>query len=832
MTIGLAVAMVACQAAVKQQASVKKDIANLTFAAGATSAQTVTNLSSYFNVSNATFTASSSNPKVATATVAGEVLTVTPVGPGTANVTVVAKGDEGEASQTFTVTVDAPAANGAPTVRTYIGEVPLRVGDTTKRMLSHFFEDPDGDALTYTAESSDETIAMVTEPDDNAMITITAVAKGEATILVTASDGVEGNASAQQTITVVVSETPPPPNNPPTVFPIPDEDDLEVGDTATVTLSKYAKDPEGDALTYGATSSNDAAATVSVSDGVLTITAVAAGTATITVTVSDGTNIVSGDFEVTVTAAPVPPPVDPNERPEQTLIDDIAYDELRRGGTIDLDLEDYYDDPDGDDLKYTADSRDDTIATVTDPGDGSMITIAGVGVGMTRITVSATDGKSDAVRQTFKVSVGSQAPMARNVSTQIPPLDIDDTHPVTLNAYFEDPEGDPLTFDTVSSSDETVATATEPDADSMITITAVGAGAATITVSAADSDNEPVELPFYVVVSDPAAVGNQPPQVLAGNVGDKDLHIGATEDLDLSTYFMDPDTGDTLTYATVSSKPAVATAEPGTGNMITITAVAVGETTITITATDNHGASTPASFKVTVSEPNKAPVSSGIPTQRLERDFDETEDLDLSDYFSDPDGSDDDLTYTAESSKPEVVKVSDPDANSMITITAVDDGEAMIKVTATDADGGVGTDTFTVTVSNPAVPTLKEAFRPVTFEHDGGPQTITLADHFNRATMYSATSDDPTVVEAAVNAEQTMLTLTRAEDAEGSTVVEITPSNSGGKGTTQIINVTVKSAPAAPDGVWWSPPSRPTANTSPAKSTRSASGRSSAAPGR
>ena len=62
---------------------------------------------------------------------------------------------------------------------------------------------------------------------------------------------------------------------------------LTAGASATIDLTSAFTDPDSDALTYGATSSNTAVATVSVSGSVLTISAVAAGNATVTATATD-----------------------------------------------------------------------------------------------------------------------------------------------------------------------------------------------------------------------------------------------------------------------------------------------------------------------------------------------------------------------------------------------------------------------------------------------------------------------------------------------------------------------------------------------------------------
>ena len=693
MTMAFAVAMVACKAAVAPTVppTPNKDLGDIVFTVG-DGAKTISLTGTFNNATSPKYSATSSKTSVATATVSGTVLTVTPKDPGTTDVVVKVKADEGEASQTFKVTVNAPEtppANNPPTVRT-ISPVSLQVDGTKMIKLSEYFTD--SDVLTYTTDSSNDDVATVSEPDaDTSMITITAKAAGTAAITVTASDGVEGNTAARQT------------------------------------------------------------------------------------------------FDVTVTTATVDPIDTLNEPPEQTLIDDIGIDQLRRGKEpVNLDLSMYYDDPDGDNLTYTAKSSDNTVAAVTAPGDGSMITITGEGVGTARITVTASDRINDARRQTFTVTVGSQAPVATILPTHIPLGLAGSTQALDLSLYYNDPEGDNLTY--TAESDNTAVATVAPVDGSMTTIMAVAAGMATITISAADRDNDPVERDLVVTVR-VQHVDNEDP-VISGGISPMALRVGdVRDDLDLSMYFVDPDE-DPLTYNAESGNTDVATVTRD-GSMITITAVAKGTATITVTASDGRGGSAEWRIPVTVTAENVVPEVD-IPDQSLVMDFDMTEELDLSMYSDDSDGPNEDLVYNATSGNTDVATVTRD--GSMITITAVAKGPATITVTATDADGGVGTGMFTVMVTNPAAPMLKKGFRAVIFEHDGEPQTFMLAEHFNRATMYAVDDEDGTVVMAEVNAEQTMLTLTRV--GAGSTVVEVTPSNSGGAGTIQLINVTVEEAPA------------------------------------
>ncbi len=104
----------------------------------------------------------------------------------------------------FTVTVKA-----APTVASAISDLSgLETGATREVSLSEVFSDADGDALTITAASSDETIATVVAATDGSKLTLTGVAESTATITVTAQDS-DGN-RVSDTFDVAVTKAPEP----------------------------------------------------------------------------------------------------------------------------------------------------------------------------------------------------------------------------------------------------------------------------------------------------------------------------------------------------------------------------------------------------------------------------------------------------------------------------------------------------------------------------------------------------------------------------------------------------------------------------------------------
>ncbi|MDE2773492.1 MAG: hypothetical protein OXI46_07280 [Gemmatimonadota bacterium] len=170
----------------------------------------------------------------------------------------------------------------------------LTAGESATINLAPAFTDPDGDALSYAATSSNTAVATVSV--SGSVLTISAVGAGETTVNVTATDAGGLSASLQVAATVTPAN-----RVPVAASPVPAQA-LTVGESATVNLAPAFTDPDGDALSYAATSSNTAVATVSVSGSVLTISAVASGTAMVTATATDpGGLSASHTVAVTVT---------------------------------------------------------------------------------------------------------------------------------------------------------------------------------------------------------------------------------------------------------------------------------------------------------------------------------------------------------------------------------------------------------------------------------------------------------------------------------------------------------------------------------------------------
>ena len=719
-------------------------------------------LSAYFNDPDAdalTYSATSSLPGVAGVSVSGSTITVTALAKGEATVTVTATDTEGlGATQEFTVTVP----NRPPMPVDTIPSHTLFRRETVTLDLTSLFTDPDGDTLVYAATTSDPEVVTASVTD--ALVTVSAIAQGEATVTITAVDN-EG-LSAEQEFLVTV------PNRGPETGDVIPPLTIHTGETVTLDLTPHFSDADGDSLVYAATTSDSSVVTAVVAGDSATVIATGKGETTVTITATDPYGLaVEQSFAVTV----------PNREP--IILAEIPPQTVYRRETVRLDPSDYFSDPDGDTLIYSVESSNRRVATVR-ISSGS-ITIRAASKGEAVVTVTAADPDGLTVSQSFPVTVPNRGPVAAGV---FPGLTIGDgeTATLTISNYFSDPDGDKLTY-AVGIANTRIALASL--FRTSLTLTGVSEGKTTLTLTATDPDNLEATQRAQVTVTS----GVRAPR-LVGRIAAQTIAEGRNRSLSVSEYFQDPD-GDPLTYEASTSNRRVATAS-ASGSTVTIRAVSDGQTTLSVTASDPDGLKTTQTTQVTVVTGRQGPVAVGkVPKQVLVPGDDR--DLNVSPYFQDPDGGS--MSYKAVSSDPDVVSASV--SRATVRLRGLTTGTATVTVTATDSDGLTATQDAEVEVAGSGRRPVTVGALPDLDLTAGHIITFDVSSYFRdpdgEPLQFEASSSDAAVATASASGNS----VTVRAVAQGRASLTVTARDRGGLTATQTADVEVAGKPAEPVAV-------------------------------
>ena len=697
----------------------------------------------------------SSDPARATVTLTASVVTVAGVAKGRVTVTVAAEDPEGlAAEQSFEVTVP----NRAPEALGTIADLEVQAESVMPVDVAAYFADPDGDVLEYTVESSDTTRAEVTVA--GSAVTVTGVAKGTVTVTVTARDP-EGLSAEQQFGVRVPNRAPRP------VGTITDLE-VQVDSAAVVGIAGYFTDPDGDPLAYSASSSDATKASVEVTGSTATVVGVSKGNAAVTLVAQDPEGLSAEQhFVVTV----------PNRAPG--AVGTVADLEVRADGPVTVDVAAYFADPDGDVLEYAAESSDTSRATVA--VTGSMATVTGVGRGNATVTVTATDPEGLSAQQSFAVTVPNRAPEAAG-SIRNRVVARGSTTSVNASLHFSDPDGDDMEYSAISSRTRIATVRVSGDA---VVVTGRAVGTTTITVTARDSAGLSAEQRFDVAVPQP----NRPPQA-KGTIPNRSAALNTEISVDVSSKFTDPD-GDPLTYSATSSNTSVATVSTS-NSTVTVTAEAAGRSTITVTASDPGGLQATQSFRITVRGSNRAPRAVGAIPDRVGT-VGGAVSVEVSSYFTDPDG--DDLEYSATSSNTSVATVGT--SGTTVTVAGEAVGTATITVTARDPSGLTATQRFEVTVEKPPnrAPVVSGPIIDLLDAVPGAEYAATLARVFTDPDGdpldYTASSTNTAVAEAEIKNDSIFV----ATHAVGSATVTVTATDPGGLSAADEFEVTVSVRP-------------------------------------
>ena len=277
-----------------------------------------------------------------------------------------------------------------------------------------------------------------------------------------------------------------------------------------------------------------------------------------------------------------------------------------KGSATNVNVSSKFSDPDNDTLIYTAVSSDTTTATVS--VSSSTVTITPKAVGGATVTVTARDPNGLTATQTIGVTVSSAPNSAPTAVGTISPITLTaggNATNVNVSGAFSDPDNDILTYTAVSS-DTTKATVSVSGA--IVTITPKAVGTTTVTVTARDPNGLTAAQNIAVTVGSapnraPTAVGTIDPVILTAGASPANVNV--------SSNFRDPDS-DTLTYTAVSSDYRSKATVSVFSSIVTITPVAEGTSTVTVTARDPNGLTATQTIAVLVTAaPNRAPTAVG-----------------------------------------------------------------------------------------------------------------------------------------------------------------------------------------------------------------------------
>ena len=718
------------------------------------------------------YSASSDNTDIATVSVAGAEVTITPHSAGSAIVTVTASDGVLTAIQNISVTVTAaPIPNRAPVTVGAISARTLTAGSASVRVnVSGNFQDPDNDSLSYSV-SSDNT-DIVTVSVSGSQVTLTPYSAGSAVVTVTASDG---ELTATQTITVSVVV----PNRAPVTVGAISARTLTAGSASVrVNVSGNFQDPDNDDLSYSVSSDNTGIVSVSVSNALVTLTPVGAGNAVVTVTASDGKLTATQSISVSVVAA--------NRAP--VAVGAISARTLTVGdSSVVVDVSANFQDPDNDTLNYSVSSDNTGIVSVS--VSNALVTLTPVGAGSAIVTVTASDGKLTAT-QTISVTI-TAAPVVNRAPVTVGAISArtltagSASVRVNVSGNFQDPDNDDLSY-SVSSDNTGIVSVSVSNA--LVTLTPVGAGNAVVTVTASDG-----KLTATQSISVSVVAANRAP-VAVGAISARTLTVGdSSVVVDVSSNFRDPD-DDTLTYTASSSDTDIA-AVSMSGSLVTITPEGTGNATITVTASDGELTATQ-SISVSVAAPNRAPVAVGSISSYTLIAGGSVVRVDVANNFQDPDNNT--LTYTASSDDTNVATVSV--SGSLVTITPEGAGDTSVTVTASDGKL-TATQSISVSVAAPnRAPVAVGSISSYTLIAGGSVVRVDVSGNFSDpdddTLTYTASSDDTNVATASVSGS--LVTIT--PEGAGNTTVTVTASD-GKLTATQSISVSVAAPNRAPVAV-------------------------------
>ena len=709
-----------------------------------------------------TFSASSDNGSV-TASVSGTTLTLTPASNyfGTANITVTANDGTGAGNATDmeVVTYTISSENDLP-VFTSSASGSTQYGSNLDVTLSATDVETSNINITFAVQSSDS--GKVTASISGSTLTLAPVNNyiGDTNLTLRATDTDGGTADQSYVLTISAI-----PNTAPVLTAIGAQSSNE--DTAKV-ISLAATDGEGDSLTYSAASDN-ASVTASISGTTLTLTPAADyfGSAAITVSVSDGS---LSDTEIVIYTI--------SSENDLPVFTSSASGSTQYGSSLDVTLSATDVETSSVNITFAVQSSD--SSKVTASISGATLTLVPVNnyTGNTTITLRATDLDAGTTDQSYSLNITS-TPNTAPVLTAIGAQSSNEDTAKVISLAATDGEGDSLTYS--AASDNASVTASISGTTLTLTPAADYFGSAAITVSVSDGSLSDTEIVSYTISSE-----NDLPVFISSTSGS--TQYGSNLDVTLSATDVET-SNNNITFAVQSSDSSKVTA---TLSGVTLTLVPVnnyiGDTTITLRATDTDGGATDQSYVLTISAiPNTAPVLTAIGAQSSNEDTAKVISLTATDAEGDS------LTYSATSDN---ASVTASISGATLTLTPAADyfGSAAITVSVSD-DSLSDTEVVTYSISSENdLPVFTSSASGSTQFGSNLDVTLTATDveTSNNNITFAVQSSDSSKVTASISGAT--LTLVPVNNYIGDTNLTLRATDTDGGATDQSYVLTISAA--------------------------------------
>ncbi|MEO1706642.1 MAG: putative Ig domain-containing protein [Pseudomonadota bacterium] len=569
--------------------------------------------------------------------------------------------------------------NIAPTVTDQIPNQSVNDGDNVTLDVSPFFDDSDADGVMFTADGLPPGLTI-----DPATGVISGTLPQDASmdepfvVTVTVDDGEGGSA----TDSFLISVNNP---NPGLVAQLPNVD-LVDGETITpIDVSNNFADPDNDPLFFVA-EGLPPGLTIDRNTGEITGTldtsASQEGPYTVIVTASDGLSESSDAFVINVT----------NPAPDVT--ETLPNRRNTDGDMVTVSVAGAFDDPDGDDLTFTAQGLPPGL--MVDPAtgivSGQLAPGASLG-GPYVVTVSATDADGASTLTSFIWTVDNVPP---TVVEPVMPVTVSDGEMVGIptGALFNDPDNDPLTFTATGLPPGLMIDPVTGIISGTVDPSASVDGPYTPVITVTDTGGESVSAVLPIDVLNPAPAATD-------DVLTTPEDQAVTFDPRLNDN--DPD-GDPLMVTAINGVPLVPgeTVDLPLGGTVTLNLDGTlsftpapnsnGLVTFTYTISDGQGGESTASVSVDVTPVEDPPVAIGDLPDRTNDEGDEVG-VSIADAFTDPDG--DPLTFSAQGLPPGLMI--DPGTgiiSGTLAPGASVDGPYTVTVIATDPAGNTVALTF------------------------------------------------------------------------------------------------------------------------------------------